>query len=295
MGNPLYSDEIGMMCFNAAKNFQIDGWYNDAKITHDPINEGTWTGQIIGIGEYDLRTNQPVTIKIETGTSSDYFVGFNRAVGPNVQNDLGDNMVNIIKTGNNGIGYSQSYLEMLLDATPAHSEHNIPNFAGTGNSLMIKVNSIDTIVVPGYASVTIGFPGAPTLAPINQPTLSPFDPPTSTPVTPPTYAPVQTTLAPVTSPTSAPVQPTSAPVQTTLAPVTSPTSAPIQPTSAPVDGPTGQCGPEEAEVKLTIKTDYWGYETSWRFLTGTNIIKSRRTKYYGKQQPISSLYVCCFP
>ena len=48
MGNPLYSDDIGMMCFNAAKKYQIYGWYNDKKITHDPINKGTWIGQIIG-------------------------------------------------------------------------------------------------------------------------------------------------------------------------------------------------------------------------------------------------------
>ena len=248
MGNPLYSDEIGMMCFNAAKNFQIDGCYNDAQITHDPINEGTWTGQIIGIGEYDLRTNQPVTIKIETGTSSDYFVGFNRAVGPNVQNDLGDNMVNIIKTGNNGIGYSQSYLEMLLDATPAYSEHNIPNFAGTGNYLIIKVNPIGTTVVPGYTSVTIGFPGPPTPAPINT-TPEPINPPTLSPIDPPILAPVK--------------PPTSAPVNLPIAPVTPPTYSPVQPTTVPVGNPMGPYGPGEAEVNLIIKTDYRGYETSW--------------------------------
>ena len=64
MGNPLYSDEIGITCFNAAKKFQIDVWYNDANITHDPVNEGTWTGQIIGTGKYYIKTNNNVTIKI---------------------------------------------------------------------------------------------------------------------------------------------------------------------------------------------------------------------------------------
>ena len=37
-------------------------------------------------------------------------------------------------------------------------------------------------------------------------------------------------------------------------------------------------------MKLIIKTDYWGYETFWWFLTGTNIIKSRSTAYCGNQQ-----------
>ena len=71
MGNQLYLYEIGITCFNAAKNFQIDVWYNDANITHDPINEVTWTGQNIGIGEYGLQINQPVILNIETGNSSD--------------------------------------------------------------------------------------------------------------------------------------------------------------------------------------------------------------------------------
>ena len=101
MENPLYSDEIVMMCFNVAKNFQIYGWYNYANTTHDPINEGTWTDHIIGIGKYDLRTNHPVTIKIETVTSFTTFFGFNCTVGPNSSNYLEDNMVNIINTVNN--------------------------------------------------------------------------------------------------------------------------------------------------------------------------------------------------
>ena len=71
MGKPLYSDEIGITCFNAAKNLQIDVWYNDVNIIHYPINEGIWTGHIIGIGEYGVRINHLVTIKIETETSSE--------------------------------------------------------------------------------------------------------------------------------------------------------------------------------------------------------------------------------
>ena len=66
MGNPLYSAEEGKMCFNADKNFQIDGWYNDENLMIDSVNEGTWTGNIIGIGKYNKRDDEPVTVKIDT-------------------------------------------------------------------------------------------------------------------------------------------------------------------------------------------------------------------------------------
>ena len=262
MGAPLSIDEEGKMCFNAAKNFQIDGWYNDAKLIIDPVNDGTWTGNIIGIGEYNERDDEPVTVKIETGTQTDYFVGFNRAIGPNSQNDLGDNMVNIIRAGNDGTGYSQSYLDMLLDATSAYSEYNINNFAGTTNSLMIKVNSINTSVVPAYASVTISL-AFPTTAPINPPTSAW---PVSAPINPPTSA----------WPVSAPINP-----PTSAWPVSAPINPPV---SAPVDDPTGSCRAGEAYVKLTISTDYWGYETSWEFLSGGRTIMSRGTSFYGNSR-----------
>ena len=77
MGNPLYSDDIGQMCFNPAKNYQIDGWYNDAKLVLDPLEnidpQGRmtgpaampWEGNVVGVGEYNLRqANEPVTIKV---------------------------------------------------------------------------------------------------------------------------------------------------------------------------------------------------------------------------------------
>ena len=45
-------------------------------------------------------------------------------------------------------------------------------------------------------------------------------------------------------------------------------------------------------MKLIIKIYYWGYETSWQFLTGTNIIKSRSTNYYGNQKTYNEDIVC---
>ena len=162
----MYSDDIGKMCFNAAKNFQISGWYDDAKIVIDPAGfDGpptySWQGKILGVGEYDLRSatdGWPVSIKVETGTANDYFVGFNRAAGPNAQNDLADNMVTVVRTGQNGEGYSQSYLDMLLDSTDEYSKFQVQNFAQSSSlPLTVKVNSIDTTSTPGYADVFIGY------------------------------------------------------------------------------------------------------------------------------------------
>ena len=53
-----------------------------------------------------------------------------------------------IRTGQDGLGYSQSYLHMLLDATADYSKFQVPNFKktarGTGLPLTVKVNSIAT-------------------------------------------------------------------------------------------------------------------------------------------------------
>ena len=66
-----------------------------------------------------------------------------------------------------------------MDATSAYSDYNINNFSGTRNSLMIKVNPIETIVVPAYSSVAIGFAGGTTMEHIKLPTSTPVgNPPT---------------------------------------------------------------------------------------------------------------------
>eukprot|EP00957_Ditylum_brightwellii_P191439 14575483-Ditylum_brightwellii.AAC.1 len=93
------------MCFNAAKNWQMS-WYggvgdtSDYKVKVDPRTTPLSSFTLVGIGEFDKNINSskyPVVLKIETGTSQDYFVGFNRAVGPNAQNAEADNEVTIIQ------------------------------------------------------------------------------------------------------------------------------------------------------------------------------------------------------
>ena len=87
MGNPLYGDDLGRMCYNPAKNWQI-GWYPANQVLFDPVATPSWTGTLIGVAEWKNNVNNlPVVIKIESGTATDAFVGFNRATGMNDQND----------------------------------------------------------------------------------------------------------------------------------------------------------------------------------------------------------------
>jgi len=158
MGNPLYSDDTGKMCFNPAKNWYL-GWYGDDYVTFDPSTDGCWTGTIIGIGEWDSGNyGLPVDIKIETGTSEDYFIGFNRATGPNAQNDEADDEVTIVQTGNNGASYSQSSLKSHLTEGESYT---FSNWKGSGEDLSVIVDAIDITSTPGTAQVTIQLGSAP--------------------------------------------------------------------------------------------------------------------------------------
>ena len=110
-------------------------------------------------------------MKLETGTSDDYFLGFNRASGVNRDNKQADNQVTIVKAGNNGVGYSQSFLQATLSQGASYT---IPNWRGTSKSLVVTVNKIDFSANPVYADISINFDNAsenppPTARPTNTP------------------------------------------------------------------------------------------------------------------------------
>ena len=118
---PCYAILSTQRCFNAAKNWQLP-WYNadNGKKVLDPSSGSSsfapTTLTLVGIAEYTARIDrfsQPVTVKLETGTDIDFFIGFNRAVGPNSHNDEASDQVTVTTSGNNGEGYSQSYLKVM--------------------------------------------------------------------------------------------------------------------------------------------------------------------------------------
>lgn len=160
MGNPLYSDEVGKMCYNPAKNWQL-AWYGGTgasgnsphKILVNPQATPYTSLDMVGVSDYDYgNATNPIVVKIETGTTTDLFVGFNRDTGINSQNDEADNEIVITQAGSNGEGYSQSYLQAHL---VEGEQHSITNFASTGQTLTIKAESIDLTSSPGTATVTI--------------------------------------------------------------------------------------------------------------------------------------------
>lgn len=180
MGNPIYADNVAKMCYNPAKNFQIaygsNSWYKEYIMTWDSGTRKSsfWKGKIVGIADYDNNPeSHPVVIKLETGTDDDYFLAFNRAYRVNQDNKQADDQITIVLAGNNGLGYSQSWLKATLSQGDSYE---ITNWRGTKRHLVITVNEIDIANAdPGYADVTLNYGSAsvpnPTLtaAPVSSP------------------------------------------------------------------------------------------------------------------------------
>lgn len=173
MGNPLYSDDIGAMCFNAAKSWQLS-WYNDNKLAIDPRQQRTWMGTMVGVADFGNNPNQyPVVIKIETGTETDQFIAFNRATGINRHNDEADNEVTVVEAGTNGEWFSQSFVKATLKSGEVYT---IPKWDGAEDlTISAKAIKINTGSNPGYAeiSVCLGQCVDPTEAPTASPSARP--------------------------------------------------------------------------------------------------------------------------
>lgn len=133
---------------------------------------------MVGVADYGNNPNgHPVVVKIETGTDDDYFLAFNRATGLNGDNDLADDKVTIVKTGENGEAYSLSYLEAFMGQGESHTLAFGDSVTGT--IMRIAVTSINLATNPAQAVVEIDYwpksilTSAPTTSPSFTPTLSP--------------------------------------------------------------------------------------------------------------------------
>ncbi len=147
----LYGEENGpLMCFNAAKSWQL-GWYDDKAVIVSP-SSSSWSGRMMGISDYSNSSTQTVLLKLETGMDEDYYVNFNRKSGINRDVRESGDQVLVIMQGQNGIGYSES---QQLARLSSRGSYDIPNFGGSGRSVKIKVGSINTSTSPGYADVTV--------------------------------------------------------------------------------------------------------------------------------------------
>jgi len=273
MGNPGYTDEGPTLCFNGQKSWYL-GWYEDRHHTVTP-ETNSWVGKIAGIDDYlnGQTTNEKVVVKIDNMLSStDLYVMYNRKEGVNSGVVDYPNEVVIVE-GSVGNVASQSWLLGHLSASQVYRSSN---WESNGKDLVVEVCEMVT-GVPDYARVMIyldeGSVNNPscvvsTPAPI-PPTPAPI-PPTPAPI-PPTPAPIPPTPAPI-PPTPAPIPPTPAPIPPTPAPIP-PTPAPIPPTPAPIPG---SC----LDLKLELKTDSYGYETSWQLKEKNGVVLEKNRISY---------------
>ena len=116
MGNPHWHETLDKQCYNAAKSYQIalqGAWYEMKYVKDlDPRKEPYWKGRLIGVAEYDkISDGDTVLLKIETGSSDDYFFAFNRKIGANADNKMASDQVTIIEAGKNGADFSQVSLD----------------------------------------------------------------------------------------------------------------------------------------------------------------------------------------
>lgn len=208
MGNPLYSDHIGDMCFNPAKNYQIvksgedkpsnGNWYDEDRLqTWIPVVNNGWSGRLVGIADYGVLTwsgddTSKIVLRIESGTTSNDFlyIGFNRATGINSDNQQGSNKVTIIESGN-GLDYSQSYLKAILSRG---QRYKVDNWMNTGQPLIVSVDAIQLNSSPAYASVRVW---------LGQEVISTPNPTTAQPTTANPTTAQPTTAQPTPNPTTA--------------------------------------------------------------------------------------------
>ncbi len=188
MGNPLYSDDKGKMCWNAAKSWQV-GWYDSNKFTFN--QQKYWRGRIVGIADFDDNpSNHPVIIKLETGTTNDLFIAFNRAGGVNSDNREADDEVTIVEAGKDGESYSLSRLKAHL---VQGENYQVSNWRGSGKTLTITAEHINITAAPGYAliSICMGCTPHPSSIPSKTPTKSPSKTPTKSPSSIPSKTPTK--------------------------------------------------------------------------------------------------------
>ena len=149
-----YSQDNGpIMCFNAAKSWQL-GWYASRQQIFNAA-DGLWEGKLIGqvdMNNPNANTDDKVLLKLNTGSSTDYYAMFNRKSGTNSGTREGGNQVLITSAAGEGNSYAESELVAKLSQG---GEYIIPDFDGSGFDLKFIVNAVNTGASPGYADITV--------------------------------------------------------------------------------------------------------------------------------------------
>jgi hypothetical protein len=146
-----YSEADTKMCYNPAKSWQL-GWYAFRRTHVDFGNGAGFTGELIGLTDYEHPNSSGKYVNVKVG-GSDYsahlYVGFNLDSGINDGTKEARNQVTVHEKV--GVGYAKSELVARLSTG---NSYTINNFEGS-KTLNINVNSINMLASPPFADVDI--------------------------------------------------------------------------------------------------------------------------------------------
>mmetsp|Transcript_2399 Transcript_2399/g.5552 ORF Transcript_2399/g.5552 Transcript_2399/m.5552 type:complete len:579 (-) Transcript_2399:1201-2937(-) len=139
MGSTYMSDDGPVQCFNAANNYQL-GWYELQQKSIRPMElKSPQTFVLNGIGDYNLGGSpggELVVLRLEF-FGGDFYLGYDRASGPNIGVDGGGGDVMIIRKEYGGpYGYSNTDRYNL----PLGNELNL----GTSPDVFVRFESLSS-------------------------------------------------------------------------------------------------------------------------------------------------------
>jgi hypothetical protein len=272
MGYSYSGDDSPIMCFNAAKSWQL-GWYSDKAVTLDKTNEPSYVGILGGIADYSV-SDHTVLVKLDTGSSTNYYVTYNWRSGINSGTQEAGNQVTVVKQGDDGTGYGESQLVAKLGAGKTYT---IRKFDGSRETATVTVDSIEPID-QAYAVVSICIGGCPTEQLSQSPTKSasptPLPSMTAGPSSPPSISAAPSsrlTSSPSTQPSSLPsskpsmgsAKPSSGPTsKPSTGPSSSPSASPSAVSAAPSSGPSSPCADSQT-WSWTTNNGQSTYDCTW--------------------------------
>ena len=166
MGYSYSQDNGPLMCFNAAKSFQL-GWYSAAQVVVG--DGGSYTGPLGSIVNYQPGST-PVIIKVnDPGSTTDYYINFNWKSGFNSGTVEAGNLVTVVKQASEGTGYAESDLVAKLNVGGSYGNAlTVGPFSVTVQSISGSVatvqvlNNVDSCTVDSDCSDGIFCNGAET-------------------------------------------------------------------------------------------------------------------------------------
>ena len=172
------------MCFNGPKSWQL-GWYSDYHVDLS-TNNYNWSGDLVGFAEkVPVSDPEKMIIRIQDANSNtDTYVHFNRKIGFNSGTKEGGDQV-LVSTRTSGVGFAVSNLVAKLNSDEVYTINDI---GGSGASVRININSINTSITPARANISIQLVPQSTPAPVAPLTAAPVAPLTAAPIDPPTTA-----------------------------------------------------------------------------------------------------------